>query len=176
MENPAVDFVLRGDSTEEPCRQLLQALREGTPLEGVENLTWRRADGSVVVNALTFVPADLDWIDVPAYDLMLHAVFKCRSLADFVPYLEWLRYPSTMLLNSRGCTYDCAICGGSRSAYRSVAGRAKAGMRSPEKLVADAKLISTFSRAPIFMVHDPRVGGIPRAAHFFERRISRTNW
>ena len=35
MDNPAIDFVLRGDSTEEPCRQLLQALREGTPLEDV---------------------------------------------------------------------------------------------------------------------------------------------
>lgn len=167
MANPAVDFVLRGDSTEEPCRQLLQALREGTPLEAVENLTWKRSDGSVVINPLSFVPVDLDWIDVPAYEFMLHAVFKYRSLADFLPYLKWLRYPSTMLLNSRGCTLDCAICGGSRSAYRTVVGRSRASMRSPEKLVADAKLISTFSRAPIFMVHDPRVGGIPRSDHFF---------
>jgi B12-binding domain/radical SAM domain protein len=168
IANPAVDFVLRGDSTEEPCRQLLAALREGTPLETVENLTWKRPDGQVVVNPLSFVPADLDWIDVPAYDFMTHAVFKYRSLADFLPYLEWLRYPSTMLLNSRGCTYDCAICGGSRTGYRVVAERAAAAMRSPEKLVADAKRIATFSRAPIFMVHDPRIGGIPRAERFFK--------
>jgi B12-binding domain/radical SAM domain protein len=168
MDNPAVDFVLRGDSTEEPCRQLLQALRESTPLDAVENLTWRRPDGVVVVNPLSFVPADLDWIDVPAYDFMLHAVFKYRSFADFLPYLEWLRYPSTMLLNSRGCIYDCAICGGSRSAYRTLAGRRHAAMRSPAKLVADATLISTFSRAPIFMVHDPRVGGVSRSNEFFE--------
>ncbi|CAN5478364.1 hypothetical protein BH11ACT8_BH11ACT8_24240 [soil metagenome] len=168
MTNPAVDFVLRGDSTEEPCRQLLEALRTGSPLEEVENLTWRREDGTVVVNPLTFVPADLDWIDVPAYDFMLHAVFKYRSFRDFLPYLEWLRYPSTMLLNSRGCTFDCAICGGSRSAYEVVVGRARAGLRSPEKLVADARLISTFSRAPIFLVHDPRVGGIARGTRFFE--------
>ncbi|MEO6957646.1 MAG: cobalamin-dependent protein, partial [Antricoccus sp.] len=167
MDNPAVDFVLRGDSTEEPCRQLLAALRDGTPLDSVANLTWRRDDGTVVVNPLTFVPADLDWIDVPAYDFMLHAVFKYRSFADFLPYLDWLRYPSTMLLNSRGCTFDCAICGGSRSAYRDVAGRPRAGMRSAGKLVADAKLISTFSRAPIFMVHDPRIGGMARADEFF---------
>ncbi len=169
IANPAVDFVLRGDSTEEPCRQLLAALRDGTPLEAVENLTWKRPDGEVVVNPLSFVPADLDWIDVPAYDFMTHAVFKYRSLADFLPYLEWLRYPSTMLLNSRGCTYDCAICGGSRTGYRIVAGRSAAAMRSPEMLVADAKRIATFSRAPIFMVHDPRIGGIPRAEEFFAR-------
>jgi B12-binding domain/radical SAM domain protein len=168
IANPAIDFILRGDSTEEPCRQLLQALREGTSLESVENLTWKRPDGTVVVNPLTFIPSDLDWIDVPAYDFMLHAVFKYRSLADFLPYLEWLHYPSTMLLNSRGCTFDCAICGGSRSGYLRVAGRPSAAMRSPEKLVGDAKRIATFSKAPIFMVHDPRIGGIPRGRHFFE--------
>lgn len=169
MQNPAVDFVLRGDSTEEPCRQLLQALREHTALDTVENLTWRRPDGTVVVNPLTFVPADLDWIDVPAYQYMLHAVFKYRSLADFLPYMDWLRHPSTMLLNSRGCVLDCALCGGSRSAYGSVAGRSRAGMRSPAKLVADATLISSFSRAPIFMVHDMRVGGPERAELFLSQ-------
>ncbi len=168
IANPAVDFVLRGDSTEEPCRQLLQALREGSALERVQNLTWKRPDGEVVVNPLTFVPADLDWIDVPAYDFMLHAVFKYRSLADFVPYAEWLQYPSTMVLNARGCPYNCSICGGSRSGYQIVAGRARAAYRSPEKLVADMRRIATFSRAPIFMVHDPRVGGVKRAQRIFE--------
>lgn len=168
IADPTIDFVLRGDSTEEPCRQLLQALREGTPLERVENLTWKRRDGTIVVNPLTFVPADLDWVDVPAYEFMLHAVFKYASFADFLPYLEWLRYPSTMLLNSRGCAYDCSICGGSRSAYDSVVGRSRVALRTPEKLVADAKLISTFSRAPIFMVHDPRIGGVARSTRFFE--------
>lgn len=168
LENPAIDFVLRGDSTEEPCRQLLQALREGTPLAEVQNLSWRRDDGVVVDNPLSFVPADLDWIDVPAYEFMLHAVFKYGSLSDFLPYLKWLRYPATMLLNSRGCPYDCAICGGGRTGYAKIAGRARAGFRSPEKLVADARTISTFSRAPIFMVHDPRIGGMARARRFFD--------
>ena len=168
MDNPAVDFVLRGDSTEEPCRQLLHALREGTPLAEVQNLTWRRDDGTVVDNLLSFVPANLDWIDVPAYEFMLHAVFKYGSLADSLPYLKWLRYPSTMLLNSRGCPYDCATCGGGRTGSATVVGRTRAGFRSPERLVADAKLISTFSRAPIFMVHDPRIGGMARADRFLD--------
>jgi B12-binding domain/radical SAM domain protein len=168
IELPYVDFVLRGDSTEEPCRQLLAALRDGTPLEKVENLTWKHPEGKVVVNRLTFVPRDLDWLDVPAYDFMTHTVFKYRSLADFLPYLEWMRYPSTMLLNSRGCTLDCAICGGSSSGYSIVAGRSAAAMRSPEKLVADAKRISTFSKAPIFMVHDPRIGGNERGDRFLD--------
>ena len=48
MREPAVDFVLSGDSTEEPSRQLLRALRERRPLEDVATLTWRRDDGAVV--------------------------------------------------------------------------------------------------------------------------------
>ncbi len=165
---PYVDFVLRGDSTEEPARQLLQALREGQPLDRVENLTWKRADGTIAVNPLSFVPSDLDYVDVPDYDYALRSVFKYWDLLDLVPYLRWLRSPTTMVLNARGCTYDCAICGGSRSAYKRVCNRDRPAYRSPEKLVSDMRTIASFSGAPIFMVHDPRIGGLPRAQRFFE--------
>ena len=165
---PAVDFVLRGDSTEEPARQLLHALREGRSLTTVENLTWKDSDGAVVVNPLSFVPDNLDYIDVPDYRFMLRSVFKYRELADVVPYLEWLQHPATMVINARGCTYDCAPCGGSRSAYRTVCNRSRPAFRSPEKLVGDICTITSFSADPIFMVHDPRMAGIPRAERFFE--------
>ena len=164
---PFVDFVLRGDSVEEPARQLLQALREGGPLEAIENLTWKRGDGSVVVNPLSFVPPDLDYVDVPAYKYVMRSVFKYRSLSDFMPYLEWLRYPITMVLTARGCTLDCAVCGGSRSAYERICHRSKPAYRSPEKLMHDIRIISSFSRAPIMMIHDPRMGGMPRAVRIF---------
>lgn len=62
---PFIDFVMRGDSTEEPTRQLLQALRQARNLDSVENLTWKRPDGTVAVNPLSFVPDTLDYIDVP---------------------------------------------------------------------------------------------------------------
>ena len=168
VQLPSVDFVLRGDSTEEPARQLLQALRSGRRLEDVENLTFCRPDGTVVVNPLTFVPRDLDYVDVPDYRYALRSVFKYRSLRDVVPYLTWLKQPTTMVLNARGCTFDCAICGGSRSAYRSVCARTRPAFRSPEKLVSDMSVIASFSGAPIFMVHDPRMGGIPRCRRLFE--------
>ncbi|MBI3401635.1 MAG: TIGR04190 family B12-binding domain/radical SAM domain protein [Acidobacteria bacterium] len=169
MRYPFVDFVLRGDSTEEPARQLLQALRESRPLERVANLTWRRADGEVVVNPMTFVPADLDYTDVPAYSYLLRSMFKYRSLRNLVPCLEWLRYPITLLLSARGCTEDCAVCGGSRSAYRRICHRERPAFRSPERLAGDVATIASFSRAPIFMVHDPRMGGMGRARRFFDR-------
>jgi len=165
---PYVDYVIRGDSAEEPTRQLLAALKSGAPLEAVENLTFRDAGGAVVANPLSFVPADLDAIDAPDYDYVLRSVFKYRDLADVVPYLEWLRHPTTMVLNSRGCTFDCAICGGSRSAYRLTSNRARPAYRSPERLLDDIRTVASFSRSPVFMVHDPRIGGAPRAERFFE--------
>ena len=164
---PFVDFVLRGDSTEEPARQLLQALRESRPFETVENLTWKRADGTVVVNPLTFVPKDLDDVDVPAYRYLLRSVFKYHSLRNLVPHLEWLHYPVTLLLSARGCTENCAVCGGSKSAYRLICERERPAFRSPEKLAEDVAVIGSFSRAPIFMVHDPRMGGMRRACRLF---------
>ena len=167
VHHPAVDFVLRGDSTEEPARQLLQALRESRPLDTVANLTWKRRDGEVVVNPLTFVPRDLDYVDVPAYRYLLRSVFKYRSLRNLVPHLEWLHYPITLLLTARGCTEDCSVCGGSRSAYRLLCNRQRPAFRSPEKLADDVATIGTFSRAPIFVVHDPRMGGMQRAVRLF---------
>jgi B12-binding domain/radical SAM domain protein len=164
---PSVDFVLRGDSTEEPMRQLLQALRESRPLDRVENLTWKRAGGVPVVNPLTFVPPTLDYVNVPAYSYLLRSVFKYRSLRNLIPCLEWLRYPTTLLLSARGCTEDCAVCGGSRSAYRRICGRRAPAYRSAEKLTEDIETIGRFSRAPIFMVHDPRMGGMTRARELF---------
>lgn len=165
---PFVDFVLRGDSTEEPCRQLLAALRGDLSLAQVENLTWKDSGGTVQVNPLTFIPADLDYVDVPAYRFATKAVFKYASMRTMVPYREWPQYPTTMLLNSRGCPLECAVCGGSATAYAQVAGRSAPAFRSPEKLIDDVRVIRGFSKAPIFMVHDPRIGGQERARRFFD--------
>jgi len=133
----------------------------------LQNLTWKQPNGEVVVNPLTFVPCDLDYVDVPAYRYLLRSLFKYRSLRNLVPHLEWLHDPVTLLLTARGCTENCSVCGGSRSAYRLIGERDRPALRSPEKLVEDVRVISTFSRAPIFVVHDPRMGGLPRATRFF---------
>lgn len=165
---PFVDFVIRGDSTEEPCRQLLSALRKGKPLEPVENLTWKRATGDVVVNPLTFVPDNIDYVNLPDYLYAAMTVFKYRSLEDIAPYVRWLKHPTTMLLGARGCSFDCSFCGGSASAYREICMRSKPALRSPEKLISDIRAIRTFSRGPIMLIHDPRIGGTERCERFFK--------
>ncbi len=164
---PFVDLVLRGDSTEEPCRQLLHALRTKGSLENVENLTWKRPSGEVVVNPLTFIPPNLDYIDIPDYTYAIKAVFKYMSVEDMIPFLDWFEHPTTMLLNSRGCTLNCSTCGGALSAYKLITERPWPAFRSPEKLVDDIRAIRKFSRGPIFLIHDPRIGGTERAQKFF---------
>jgi radical SAM superfamily enzyme YgiQ (UPF0313 family) len=43
---PFVDFIVCGDSTEEPLRQLMEAIRSGSGYENVPNLVWRDRNGS----------------------------------------------------------------------------------------------------------------------------------
>ena len=59
---PQVDYVVRGDSTEEPLRQLLDCLRQGREPADVPNLTWKDSAGQVHVNPQTYLPPDLDHV------------------------------------------------------------------------------------------------------------------
>lgn len=51
---------------------------------------------------------------------------------------------------------------------RPGSGTLSPAFRSPEKLIDDVRVIRGFSEAPIFVVHDPRVGGQERARWFFD--------
>ncbi|HEX9107305.1 MAG TPA: TIGR04190 family B12-binding domain/radical SAM domain protein, partial [Longimicrobiales bacterium] len=165
-EYPCVDYVLRGDSTEEPMLELMRALMLGGRLDRVPNLTWRAGDGSVVENPLSHVPQHIDDISVPNILYVIRSVFKYASLANVIPFVDWLDYPVTALLTSRGCSQNCALCGGSRTAYRKLCNRTRPAFRSPEALVRDIRAATQFTRAPVFMLNDIRQGG-----HAYERRI-----
>ena len=49
---PQVDLVVRGDSAEEPLRQLLLALKGGSSLTAIPNVTWKDEKKEVHVNPL----------------------------------------------------------------------------------------------------------------------------
>jgi B12-binding domain/radical SAM domain protein len=168
VRSPSVDCVLRGDSTEEPMLRLVRALMFGTALNEIPNLTWVRPDGSIVVNPMSHVPTELELGHVPDVFYAVRSVFKYRSLADVVPFTGWLDYPITALLTSRGCTMDCAVCGGSRTAYQITCHRPRPAFRSAEALVADVRRIRRFSRAPIFLIHDLRQAGAAHANRLLE--------
>ena len=166
IRSPDVDFVLRGDSTEEPMLKLLRAVIFDGDLAKVPNLTWRRADGSVVVNPTCHVPTHMDNGPVPDVFHVVRSVFKYWNLKDSLPYSNWLDYPITALLTSRGCPLSCVVCGGSHAAYEKICKRRHPAFRPPEKLVSDIKRVGRLSRAPVFLINDLRNGG-----HAYSREI-----
>ena len=164
---PFADFVVRGDSTEEPVLQLMRSLRYGLPFDKIPNLTWKREDGSAVINPLTHVPENIDYVSVPCYSYVVRSVFKYANLHNTVPYLDWLKYPITALLTARGCTQNCSICGGSQFAYKHICNRDKPAYRSPASLIEDIRLIQKLGQAPIFVLHDIRQAGQEYVDEFF---------
>jgi len=156
---PCVDYVVRGDSTEEIVRQLVCAIRQKLPVASIPNLTWKKPDGEIMVNPLTHVPDNMDYASIPSYKYVVRSVFKYANLHNTVPYIEWLKYPVTALLSSRGCTQNCSICGGSSSAYKKICNREKPAFRSPHVMVDDIMFLQNLGPAPIFILNDFRMAG-----------------
>jgi B12-binding domain/radical SAM domain protein len=165
---PQVDYVLRGDSTEEPLRQLIEVLDAGATsreLRQIPNLTWQDDAGTVHANALTWIPDHLDDILVD-YSVVVNAVARERNLSNYLPFAKWTKYPITAALTCRGCTRNCAICGGSAYASRRIFGRSTPAYRSPEVVANDLRRISRFSRGPVFVLGDIRQAGMDYARRF----------
>ena len=167
IQYPFVDFVVRGDTTEKLVLMLMNRLKKhAANFSDIPNLTWKR-DGEVVVNALTYTPDTLDDFNLPGYRYIIRSVFKYFNLLDPLPYKGWIQYPNTAILTSKGCTYNCLICGGSRDAYLQNCNRKKIVMRSPQKMLEDIAFLQRFSRAPIFLLNDIRQGGEQYVEEFF---------
>lgn len=158
MNYPQVDYVLRGDSTEEPLRMLLETIMHGGSLDSIPNLTWRDRDGATISNTLTYTPASLDYLG-NNYKYMVRSAFKYGDWKSLRAFWNWWRYPITMVLTCRGCSHDCAFCGGSHGALSHFCGREQVAYRAPEKIAYDVELISKFTTAPIFIVGDLLQGG-----------------
>ena len=121
MDYPQVDYVLRGDSTEEPLRMLVEAIMQGGAMEDIPNLTWRDRNGGVVENPLTYCPASLDYLG-NNYKYMIRSALKYGDWKSLRAFWNWWSYPITMVLTCRGCSHDCAFCGGSSSARPTPSG------------------------------------------------------
>lgn len=67
---------------------------------------------------------------------------------------DWWQYPITAVMTCRGCTQNCAICGGSNYALRNYASRQRPAYRAPSLVAQDIRQIQRFTTAPIFVVGD----------------------
>jgi len=154
LEYPEIDYVLRGDSTEEPFRQLMDCIANKRKPEAVPNLVWRDSQGGTRENPFSHVPTDLSDVMVNHYGGVVRSVIRYRDLLSYTPVKDWLRYPITATLTCRGCTHNCVICGGSAAAFKGFYNRQKPAFRSPESVARDIKQISHFSNGPIFILGD----------------------
>ena len=159
LEYPEIDYVLRGDSTEEPFRQLMDCIMNKREPETVPNLVWRDSQGKTRENPFSNVPDDLSDIMVNHYGNVIRSVIRYRDLTSYIPVKGWLRYPITAVFTCRGCTHNCIICGGSTAAFKQFYNRQKTAFRSPESVAQDIKYISHFSNGPIFILGDLRQPG-----------------
>jgi B12-binding domain/radical SAM domain protein len=159
---PAVDFVMRGDSTEEPMKQFMQALAGGD-LSAVPNLVWKDAAGKVRENEFSYVPTDISHVMGNHYGTVVRQVLRYHDLASVVPFKGWLKYPVTAVFTCRGCTYHCIFCSGAKGALSGFANRKTPAYRTAEDIFNDIQNISNITRGPILLVGDIREGGEERA-------------
>lgn len=163
---PQVDYVLRGDSTEPPLHALLQSLGNCEALAKIPNLTWKQ-DGVPHVNSITYLPPSLDYADLRP-DLMVEMVMRYRDLRSILPYGAWWSNPITAVFTVKGCSYECATCGSSKTTCSHLTKRSWPVYRSPENLVANMTAFSRISRAPIFLVGDLLQAGTAHAQSVLE--------
>ena len=156
-----------GDSTEEPMRLLMEAIKHGTGYQNVPNLAWRDRDGRVVVNERSFQPENLDYVRFDYIHLMKMAI-KYRDLSGYIPFKYWQKYPVTAVFTCRGCTHNCVSCGGSISAFKTVCKRRKPCFRSPELVAEDIYQISRYTEAPVIVINDLLQAGMEYGERFLE--------
>lgn len=138
------DVVVRGDG-EEPLLGLAGVLLEGAgSLAGVPNLTYRDGDRiAETPRRFTIDAAGAARLRHGDLGRLRHRdAYLARSLyADFSEGAEGSEgYPFAAYLNAgRGCTADCASCGGSASSQLAFAGRAGVVLYPEDKLAADVR-------------------------------------
>ncbi|RPH75365.1 radical SAM protein, partial [bacterium] len=143
-----VDAVIRAEA-EKPFLQLLRAFEKNGKLTDTPNLTYRTGTGEVRSTSLMPASLTLDEFEYTRLDLIAPdtSIFPANAP------------PRWSLAVCRGCTYNCAICGGSAYAYKTHLGISKPVFRSPGRIIQDIKKLNDQGVRFIGLYQDPRMGG-----------------
>jgi B12-binding domain/radical SAM domain protein len=161
---PEVDFIIRGDSAEEPLLMLMNAItrRHQSSFSTIPNLVWKDRGGVVHINPLSHVPADVNEFSNNFAPVFTSAL-KYRDVRSLTPWKgwssQWLDYAITPVITCRGCIHNCIFCGGSRNALAQYCNRKKPAFRDPQLIVSDIVKITNYTKAPIFVIGDLRQPG-----------------
>lgn len=113
-EHPYVDFIIRGEP-EYTARDLAIAVRDGTPCENVDGISWQR-DGSIFRNRDREFIKDLDLLPHPAWEDANIKLYTMPITGEIF----------LLVMASRGCPYSCTFCAaqtlyGKKRRFRSAA-------------------------------------------------------
>lgn len=174
IRRPEIDLVMRGDTTEVPTVMMMEALSKGADLSEVPNLVWKDGEGRIHDNGLTYSLESLDDVMFD-YGTMIKCVMRNMDIKGALPWYGWDKLPLTSVFTVRGCSINCAECGGSHYANGKVVCRKKPAFRSPEKLAEDIDIIQSYLNTPVFIVGDIRQHSMGYAERFLkecrDRRI-----
>ena len=156
---PQVDYVIRGDSTEEVLCQLLKALKQGKKNSiAIPNLTWKD-DNGIQINPFSHTLSHLDEFSSNNYLNLFKSALMYGDFKGYTSIHDWWKYPIAAIMTCRGCIYNCVFCGGSKSAMEMYCQREAPAFRSPQLVAKDIHKISRYTSGPIFVVGDLRQGG-----------------
>ncbi len=161
---PEVDFIIRGDSAEEPLLQLMKTITQHkhssshSSFSTIPNLVWKDNNGEVRINPFTHVPTEINKFS-NNYVRIFKSALKYRDIKSLIPFHgwsshEWLDYPITPVITCRGCVHNCIFCGGSRNALARYCNRRKPAFRDPQLIAEDIVKITRYTSAPIFIIGD----------------------
>ena len=147
---PFIDFIMRGDTTEEPMYKLLEAIEDDkTDFGSIPNLVWKK-DDRIVENEFNYVPETLEAID---YSIFVRCAARDGWL-DYLPFANYIKAPIVGIFTVKGCTMNCAACGGSAYTYRKYFNRKKLALKRPEVIVEEMLSAGERIKASIFFIGD----------------------
>lgn len=167
IQYPQVDMVMKGDSTEEPMRALLEVMRKGGSLSEVPNLSWKDSEGTITHQPITYVPEKWTHSRIN-YGHVIKSVFRDRDMKGYLPFKDFLRYPIVAAFLCRGGVRNCAICGGSKYTFSKFFNRPQAALREPEDLAFDIADAASYFTGPVFIVGDVQAGGLDYVDRFLK--------
>jgi radical SAM superfamily enzyme YgiQ (UPF0313 family) len=100
VESLPVDACVRGEG-EETMTELIEVFLGTRPLDSVDGIVFKR-DGSVVSTPKRKFIRDLDSIPLPAWDMV--------NFSKYGGNYQYMARPSTVMIASRGCPFDCVFC------------------------------------------------------------------
>ncbi|MEM3404425.1 MAG: cobalamin-dependent protein [Nitrososphaeria archaeon] len=148
-----IDCVVRGEG-EEPLFKLvgnISRFDRTTAFHQTPNLTFVDREKGVVRTDDIKVVETLDSLDFTRLKLVEPGT---RALTPPMSKAKLWSLPIC-----RGCTFNCATCGGSSYSYMKLMNRENPAFRSPKKILEDLMILDEQKISSVFLFQDPRLGG-----------------